>query len=493
MKAISCICVAALAAISAYVSASSPAVENEIGAVVGGLSTPYQFSNRPAKTHTLKERMDHYKVPGVSIAYFRGGKILWARGFGTLEIGGTRPVTADTVFQAASISKPVAAMTALSLVEDGSLALDGSIGQWLGAWQIPANPYTDKQGPTLRQLLSHSAGIGSVVTAGYGKDESLPNMMQMLNGVPPAKNKLITIDYAPGSKYEYSVGTYLILQHIIESVTGRSFADVARQRVLAPNKMTASGFYPAGLPADISESSYARGHTGEGNIINGGYKIYPELAAAGLWTTPSDLAKLAIDVQQSLKRRSNHVLSADMTQKMLTRQIGIWGLGWEFVSQEDPAPSFYHTGSNLGYKSALYARRDGSEGVAIMTNGENGNDIFFEILTGMAMIYDWDELKPKVRAVFAMTHERLAAFEGEYAFSEPIKGVMIVKSYKETITIEIPGLAAAKEFYPDSATSFFDLGGNALRFELDESQVPIRLIVGDLVGARTTRPRSRIR
>lgn len=464
----------------------SPAssTDDEVAVVLNGLSTPYQFSNRPAKTHTLAERMELYQVPGVSIAYFRDGEILWARGIGVLEIGETTPITPNTIFQAASITKPVTAMTVLSLVEDGVLTLDEPIDQWLGEWEIPDNPFTDRATPTLRQLLSHSAGVSQYVTAGYERDEDLPTVLQMLTGTPPAKTVPVTFDYAPGSKYVYSVGTYLILQHIIENVTNQSFSEAACERVLEPNGMTHSAFYPNGLPSGFADDGYARAHTGEGSIFDGDYKVYPELAAAGLWTTPSDLAKFAIDVQKSLRGASNNVLSAEMTQQMLTRQIGIWGLGWEFMTREGTPPSFYHSGSNLGYKSIVYARMDGSEGVAIMVNGENGGDIFFEILAGMSLIYDWEELKPEEREIFDMTPQDIAVFEGQYAFSEPIEGVVIVKAFDELITLEIPGFFAAREFYPGSPTSFFDLGGNSLRFELDEAGTPTKINFGDVVGTR---------
>lgn len=459
-------------------------VDDEINAVVNGLSTPYQFSNRPPSTHALADRMAFYQVPGVSISYFRDGEILWARGFGQIEIGTDIPVTPETVFQAASISKPVAAMTALSLVEEGVLALDEPIHQWLGDWQIPDNAFSDETTPTLRQLLSHSAGISQYTSAGYERGDDLPSVLQMLNGLPPSKTGAVNVDYEPGSKYVYSVGTYLILQHIIENVTGQPFAEIARERVFEPNNMTHSGFYVDGLPETIAEDAYARAHTGEGNIFEGGYKLYPELAAAGMWTTPTDLAKMAIDVQKSLKGTSNNILSTEMTQEMMTRHIGIWGLGWEFMTRDGTPPSFYHSGSNLGFKSVVYGRMDGSEGVAIMVNGESGGDIFFEILAGMSLIYDWEELKPEERAVYDLNAQEIAKFAGDYAFSQPIEGVVVVKALEETITLEIPGFFAPREFYPDSPTSFFDLGGNRLRFENDAAGTPVTLSFGDVVATR---------
>ncbi len=483
MKKLFAVLLTALAA--GCVTPSAPvSVEDEVDSVINGLSTPYQFSNRPAKTLALSERMALYQTPGVSIAYFRNGEIVWARGFGMLEAGGEAPVSPGTIFQAASISKAVTAMTALSLVEDGVLDLDSNVEKWLGDWRFPDNPYSDANTPTLRQLLSHSAGISKILFAGYAPGEKTPTLRQMLNGEPPAKNEGVTIDYKPGSKYVYSGGTFLVVQHIIETATGRPFAEVAYDRVLAPNGMTNSWFYGADLPAAISSNAYARGHSGEGKILPGGYNRYPELAPAGLWTTPTDLAKLAIDVQKSLTGSSNHVLSQKTTEEMLTRQIGIWALGWEFMTKEGAPPSFYASGSNIGYKSIVYARMDGSEGVAIMTNGDNGGDIFFETLAGMARTHGWDELKPEQRAVYGMSSQALAAFEGEYAFSVPLEGIVIVKALAESITLEIPGFVTAREFYPESPTKFFDLGGNFVSFEFDDAGVPVTISFGDVVGRR---------
>ena len=362
--------------------------------------------------------------------------------------------------------------------------LDAEITPYLGDWQAPATPFPPHRAPTLRQALAHMAGFSVSGFPGYEQGAALPTIDQILNGEAPANNPKLEIIYEPGSETRYSGGGYVGLQKIVETATGRKFEDVVRERILEPLTMSQSGFFMT-APEKMG-GDFASGHDSDGAEYPGRFIVYPEAAPAGLWSTPTDLAKLAIEVQKELAGTSSRILRPETAREMLTRQIGNWAIGWEFFNAEEPAPSFYASGSNRGYKSILYVRRDGSEGVAIMTNSDNGGGLFGEILAGMAIIHDWRELKPGVRRSASLSADELGAFAGVYAFTEPLEGTLVVKPQADSITIEVPGLAAETVFYPDyeDHDEFFTLTGDFAKFERDNSGKPATLKIGDVTGRR---------
>ncbi|MFN0120993.1 MAG: serine hydrolase domain-containing protein, partial [Blastocatellia bacterium] len=259
------------------------------------------------KGHTqpvsLAAQMAKYNVPGVSVAVIQDGKLAWAKGYGVTEAGGATPVTPDTLFQAASISKPVAALAALALVEQGRLGLDENVNLKLKSWQVPENEFTKEQKITLRRLLSHSAGLTVHGFRGYAGDETVPAVTQILNGEKPANSAAIRADITPGSRWRYSGGGYTVMQQLLVDVTGKPFPQLARELVLDKAGMNQSG-YEQPLPAGRVGQA-ASGHRANGDMVKGKWHTYPEMAAAGLWTTPSDLARFAMAVQQAWAGRAN--------------------------------------------------------------------------------------------------------------------------------------------------------------------------------------------
>jgi CubicO group peptidase (beta-lactamase class C family) len=165
-------------------------VEQRIEHIQKDLLPIVMFKGEPRQLRTLADRMKALHVPGVSIAVIRGGKLEWARGFGVVSIGGP-PVTSDTLFQAASISKPVSALAVLYLVQAGKLDLDADVNQYLKTWKVPANDFTAQAKVTLRGLLSHSAGVTVHGFRGYAAGVPLPTLVQVLDGEPPANSPAI--------------------------------------------------------------------------------------------------------------------------------------------------------------------------------------------------------------------------------------------------------------------------------------------------------------
>jgi CubicO group peptidase (beta-lactamase class C family) len=361
-------------------------LERRIARVEHGLI--FEYGDPPWTRMDLAERMEHYHVPGVSLAVINDFQIEWTRGYGVLERGKSEPVTPETLFQAASIGKPVVAVAALQYVEKGALELDGDVNQRLISWQIPENEFTAEEKVTLRRLLSHDAGITVEWFQGYALGEEVPNLLQILNGEWPANSPPIRVDIVPGTQFRYSGGGYMIVQQLLEDVAGESFPIIMQKAVLGPWGMHASTF-ESPLPEHLVGIA-ASGHRANGSTIPGGWHTYPEMASgASMWSTPSDLANFAIKAMQSYAGQSNGVLSQEMARQMLTPQTE--GRGMDFELGDDGGDLFYflHPGANYGYKSILVAYPERGQGVVIMTNGDNGELLRREILNSVSVEYGW--------------------------------------------------------------------------------------------------------
>jgi CubicO group peptidase (beta-lactamase class C family) len=391
-------------------------LEERIRRIEDGLRTPVTVRGSPGMN--ILARMQHYGVPGLSLAVIRDGRIHWARGYGVVQAGGSLPVDTATLFQAASISKPVAAMGALRLVEQGLLDLDGDVNARLRSWRVEDNGHTRTDKVTLRRLLSHSAGLTVHGFRGYAAGEAVPSLVQLLDGAPPANSGAVRPDTIPGSLWRYSGGGSSVAQLLMEEVTGRDFPGLLRELVLQPAGMVHSG-YEQPLPARRATSA-AVGHTTRGAPVAGNWHTYPEMFAAGLWTTPSDLARLAIHVQNSYNGEEGGILSPAMTRNMLTRQAGDYGLGFS-TATGDGWVSFSHGGANQGFRAMFLAFADGS-GIAVMTNGDGGSPLAAELIRAVAVEYGWPTQQPLVRDVAPILPDALAQLAGDYAMEGATTG-----------------------------------------------------------------------
>ncbi len=332
----------------------------------------------------LDRRMAAHKVPGVGIAVVHNGLFKWAKGYGLAEAGGGRKVTNDTLFQAASISKPVAAMGALRLVQEGKLDLDKDVNTYLRSWKVPSSPAAKGKPVTLRGLLSHSAGLNVHGFGGYTAGAPRPTLRQVLDGQRPANSPPVRIGWEPGVKVQYSGGGYCVVQQLIEDVTGKPFPAAMKALVLDRIGMTAST-YEQPIPAARADRT-ASGHGADGAPIAGRWHVYPEMAAAGLWTTPTDLIHFGTELAKSAHGRSNRVLNLRMAGQMLTKQKGSFGLG--VVLSKEGARGFMHNGANDGFRSLMIVL-DSGEGAVILANGENGDKLHGEVLQTIMKVYGW--------------------------------------------------------------------------------------------------------
>ena len=378
--------------------------------VEAGLLAAVVSKDDPHPGHSLSERMTALHVNGVSIAVVHHGVIDWAQGFGVMSVGGPL-VTAQTLFQAGSISKPVAAMAALHEVQIGKLSLDADVNTVLTSWKLPDAPVAGGKPVTLRELLTHTGGTTVHGFPGYATGAPVPSLVQVLNGERPANTPAIRIEAAPASKWNYSGGGYTIMQQVLIDVTKEPFPKLLHDTVLAPIGMTHST-YQQPLPEQMRALA-ATPYEADGKPVPGGAHTYPEMAAAGLWTTPTDLSRYLIEVQRSLKGDANHVLSQQMTKQMLTPGMGNYGLGLA-IGGSAANPYFGYGGVNEGFESTMSAYEQDGEGAVVMTNAQGGSRLADEVMRSIAAVYHWPDFQPKVRSTVMVDPKILATYVGTY-------------------------------------------------------------------------------
>lgn len=426
----------------------SPDIDQHIQHVTAGLLGPVVIKGDQHAAHTLSDRMKELKVPGVSIAVIRNGKIEWARGFGVRSIGG--PAVDDaTLFQAASISKPLSAMAALHLVQQGKLSLDADVNTYLTSWKLPTAPVAAGKPVTLRELLTHTGGISVHGFPGYARTDQVPTLIQVLNGEKPANTQPIRVEALPGDHWQYSGGGFTIMQQMLIDVTKEPYPKLMHDTVLVPIGMSHST-YQQPLPASL-ESDAATPYRGDGKPVEGGAHTYPEMAAAGLWTTPSDLARYAIEVQNSLQGKANHVLSTEMTKEMVTPGKGNWGLGLEIGGSKDN-PYFSHGGANEGFRCIFVAYEKTGEGAVVMTNSDGGGPLGDEIMRSIAAEYGWPDYKPEIRTAVSVDPTILADYVGTYQLAPNFDLVITLEGGK--LIAQATGQGKT-DLYAESETKFF--------------------------------------
>jgi len=365
--------------------------------------------------YSLAQRMRELEIPAISIAVFADYRLQWARAYGVADVDTGAPARVDTLFQAASISKPVNALAVMLVAADGTLGLDTPVNDLLSSWKLPDNEYTRTAPVTLRRLLSHTAGTSVHGFPGYAAGAPLPEIQQILDGGPPANTDPVRVVLPPGTKVVYSGGGTTITQLVLTERSHQPYPDLLAARVLGPLGMTASSFAQP-LPPERRQHA-AAGHRVGGRAVPGKHHVYPEMAPAGLWTTPSDLARFFAELALARAGRSTHVSQAIATQ-MTTRVLDVEdssdgvGLG-VFLHARNGASFFGHSGGNEGFTANAVASLDGGHGVVIMTNSDDGWRLFAEIERAVFAEYGWPGAdKPIVR--FAISAADRAKFVGRY-------------------------------------------------------------------------------
>jgi CubicO group peptidase (beta-lactamase class C family) len=385
-----------------------PALQQKINAVENSLAPNIIFGDTIPKGN-LEKRMKETSIQGLSIAVIRDYKIEWAKGYGWADVEEKRKVTTETRFQAASISKSINSLGLLKLAEMGKLDPEADINNYLTSWKFPYDTVSKNKKISVNNLLSHTAGLDIHGFPGYKKTDSIPTIQEVLDGKRPANTKPVRSLFEPGTKFKYSGGGTTISQLILTDITKSSYAGWMEKNVLQPLAMTNSSYQQP--PA---AGALATGYYGNGESVKGKYHIYPEQAAAGLWTTPTDLAKYIIECQLAFEGRSNKVLSPAMMKKRLTPYIDSNAALGVFIENRKGQLYFNHNGGNEAFLCTSYGSMQGGNGVVIMINGDNFA-VVGELLNSVATVYDWKGFyTPTFKQVVTIPKDTLQQFVGNF-------------------------------------------------------------------------------
>ena len=381
----------------------------EINAIENSLVKNIQVKGDSIQKFNILERMEYYKVPGVSIAIVENGKIKWAKGYGYANTETGTKVDANTLFQAGSISKPIAALAALKLFENGSLELNKDVNDYLKDWQIPENKFTETEKVTLERLLTHTAGITVHGFPGYKQTDKFPDIIEVLNG--NGNTEKITVDTIPGSIWRYSGGGYTVMEKVVEDVSGTSLDNYMAQTILLPIGMKNSTFQQPISKA--LQTNISGAYNSNGELVKGLWHNYPEQAAAGLWTTPSELALYCIEIQDIIQGKTDGILSKKTVEMMLTKHKNAWGLG-PSLGKKNESLIFGHGGKNEGFTNDMMAFAYQGNAVIIMTNADNGGKLISEVKNAISNYYNWQISQPITIEVVSLSNAELKQFTGKY-------------------------------------------------------------------------------
>lgn len=383
-------------------------LDERISRIENGLQPNLQIQGNSIPNYNIEERLKELGIPGVSIAVINEGQIEWARGYGMADISENRPVTSETMFLAGSISKPVAVIRAHQLVEEGILNLDTDVNHYLSSWKLPENEFTKKEKVTLRRILNHTAGLTVWGFPGYDKGDEIPSVPEVLDG--KGNTDEVRVYKEPGESWMYSGGGYTIMQLVITDIENKPFPDLMQENVLNPFGMTSSTFENP-LPEEYHAIA-ATGYRSNGNEVEGKWPIYPEMAAAGLWTTPSELILYAQEIQKIYQTKEDGLLNTATVNEMLTPGMNNHGLG-PVINEY----TFGHGGADEGFRANLLAWKEQPIAVVIMVNSDNGS-IMQEILLSIAKEYELPGIEPMTRKVVNKSIEERTPMVGTYSFPE---------------------------------------------------------------------------
>jgi CubicO group peptidase (beta-lactamase class C family) len=463
------IAVAALGVACSAVPSAAQDVAARVARVEQRLMPRVVIRGEPVAAVPLAGRMAALRVPAVSVTVINGGKIEWAHAWGLADLASLRAATPATLFQAASISKPVAATAALALVEQGKLDLDTDVNRYLASWRLPSDS-SNNQPVTIRHLVTHTAGLTVHGFPGYARSARIPGTAEVLDG--KGNTAPVRRDLPPGSQWRYSGGGYTVLQLAMADVADHPFADVMRDLVLGPAGMTAST-YQQPLP-ESRWNEAATGYRPDGQPVEESWHVYPEQAAAGLWTTPTDLARWGLAILAAFDGRAGGPLSPEMARRMLEPGLGDYGLGPGIGPERR---WFGHGGSNEGFRCQLVVFMDG-RGAVVMTNSDRGGALVSEILATLADEYGWPDYRVSERTAIAVTPAALAELAGRYQV-QGLTDVLVISVEGGRLYAQIAGALQRTELLSESATLFFtrDQGVN-FQFERDGGRISAVQVMG---------------
>ncbi|WP_412725534.1 serine hydrolase [Alteromonas sp. D210916BOD_24] len=436
-----------------------------------GLAERIRIEGQEEDFQSLEQRQAHYDVPGVSVAFMRNGQIAWTMQSGVKDVTTGLVVDENTVFQAGSISKPAFAAVIMKYRKDNPLDLDTDVNNLLTSWQLPEHEWTGQEEVSLRRLLSHTAGTTVHGFPGYAAGEPVPILQQVLEGVAPANTDAVVVDIQPGTQMRYSGGGTTLAQLTLQDVANEPLPTMAQRLLFTPLGMMRSGFEQP-ISSNLS-NNMATPYDGDGAPIKGGAHTYATLAAAGMWSTPSDILKMASGVRSAYLGQKTDWLSQASAQEMLTNNTPTneapnVGIGF-FINMDDNGKilGFGHGGADAGFMSQLYIELDTGNGYAIMTNGNNGMQLIRELEIRLKEALDVGYSEPEIKTLVPITQKELNKYIGTYVVTNPVNVDVVLEESPDGFVLNALPYVENERYFHEGEGRFFAKNGSSIRFESD--------------------------
>lgn len=427
-----------------------------------GLYRAVYFKGQMPEKLKLADRLQFFKVPGISLAVVDKDRVDWFKTYGYRDIIKYEKLTPDTVFQIGELSQPVAAAVALAEVARGHLKLEEEVGSYYENLIFAGRKFRP-QGRisfTLSQLLSHSAGFYPWTSAGYPAGAELPDLIQVLKGEGPASNFFSWRGFDQQAGIRYSDFNYVLLQQFLEEKTGKKLPELAREDIFGPLEIKMTGWR---LPetADV-----ATGHAREGVVVEGGYYRYPEEAARGLWSNPLDYLKFVLEVMACAQGKSGGLLPPELARRMLSADPRQPGLGFRLEGEREKF-KIYMKGRTHGFRSVLVIYPALGQGALIMANSDNGGLLLDEIIRGLSVIYGWPDFKPEEKPLYRLDPSVYQQYVGRY---EVNGSYYLDISFEDYYLVVHPTGQTPTKFYVETQTIFFSVDPFLrIKFNLDDN------------------------
>lgn len=448
-----------------------------------GLAQRIRISGQGIDFQSLKQRLAEYNVPGVSVAFMRDGQVVWTLQSGVKDVISDLPLDENTVFQAGSISKPAFASVLMKYRQDNLLDLDTDVNKLLTSWQLPQHEWTGQEVVSLRKLLSHSAGTTLHGFPGYAAAKPVPTLQQVLEGVAPANTAAVTVDIQPGSRMRYSGGGTTLAQLTLQDVSGEQLPSMAERLLFNPLGMTRSSFKQP-ISSKLSDNM-AIPYSGDGTPVKGGAHTYATLAAAGLWSTPTDMLKMASAVRSAYLGAKTDWISKATAVEILTTNAPTAkspnvGMGFFInMSGEGEILGFGHGGADEGFMSQLYLELDSGDGYAIMTNGNNGTQLIGELEIRIKEALDVGYALPEIKTTVDISKDELSEYIGTYAVTKPIEVEVLLEAAENGFLLTASPYVENEMHWHQGEGEFFAMDGSKVTFARDQSGTITTLVTSN--------------
>ena len=454
-----------------------------------GLAERIRIEGQEVDFQSLAQRQALYNVPGVSVAYMKNGQLAWTLEHGVKDVASGLVVDEDTVFQAGSISKPAFATVLMKYRQDNPLDLDADVNNLLTSWQLPEHEWTGQEVVSLRRLLSHTAGTTVHGFPGYAAGEPVPTLQQVLDGVEPANTSAVVVDLRPGTQMRYSGGGTTLAQLTLQDIANESLPTMAQRLLFKPLGMSRSGFEQPISPK--LSNNMASPYNDDGSPVEGGAHTYATLAAAGMWSTPSDMLKMASGVRSAYLGLETDWITKATAQEILTNNTPSnkapnVGIGFFINMDEDgEIVGFGHGGADKGFMSQLYIELDTGNGYAIMTNGDNGSQLISELEVRLKEALDVGYSQAEVKPLVPISQTQLSKYIGIYVVTDPVNVEMVLQEAKNGFVLNALPYIENERYFHEGDGRFFAKNGSSISFEInDNGFVKILVMDNDIRGDR---------